>query len=201
MAARLPSAATPRATPNSPLVSEIDAADPAFSGGAEPRIRFIVSAIAGEMPRPARVRPATTAATPPTSARVCASSPTPATSRPAAISCAGRIRRASAGASIEPPAIAMFCGTSHSPACSGDSPRTACKYKVDMSVTPAITMPVASIIASALRNERLANSRRSSSGLVSRRCRWTKAAPTSTPAATATAGAARTPSRAISLSP
>ena len=76
----------PMAMPNSPLVSEIDAAEPAFCGGAAPIMRFIVTAIGSEMPNAARTNPATRSGSPLTgSTRVCRPTPRPAMASPSAI--------------------------------------------------------------------------------------------------------------------
>jgi hypothetical protein len=83
----------PSAIPNSPPVSCIDAAEPAFSAGAAARIMPIVSAIGSEMPNEARVSPVTNSPSPPTlSTCVWRSRPTPARASPPAQTYAARTR-------------------------------------------------------------------------------------------------------------
>ena len=118
----------PSAPPSSELVSEIAAAAPARSGGAEPTIRSVPSVITGARPREKIVVPTTMPVRPLSATRDSATRPSAATISPVPISQGGRTRRPSAGATMDPTMNPADQGNVHSPAASGDSPRTSWRY-------------------------------------------------------------------------
>ena len=98
--------------PNSPLVSDIAAAEPAFSRGAEPTTRLVPSADGKAIPTHASRKPVSSSVSPPSlSTWVTSSSPQAAMVSPAAITYATRNRLSSCGASMVEAAIATLSGT------------------------------------------------------------------------------------------
>jgi hypothetical protein len=191
--------AIPSAKPNSLLTCDTDAADPAFSGGAALMTMLVPSVISGPEPRLISANPATM----PTAVSDCVmtTSPAVATIMPAAIRWAGRMRRAAIGATCTLTMPASAAGTSASPASSGESPSTSCRNWVSSTIVAPGSIVLTSMLTSAVDNDRLANSRRSSSGSARRRCRRTKVTPISAPNARAASGAISQPLRASSLRP
>src|ERR671915_846174 len=117
----LPNTAIPSAPPSSAAVSEIPAAAPARSGGAEPMIRSFVNVKSGEVPsenstdaRAITQNPASP------SIWVNIPNPTAAMASPPAINGAGRIRRTMIGVTFEPTTNASAQGSVHRPASSGE---------------------------------------------------------------------------------
>src|SRR5215218_5508611 len=125
----LPKTAIPKAPPNSALVSEIPEAAPAFSGGALPTMMWVARVPTGAMRREKVTDPATSIADP-EPAPICATTPRPTAEsiRPAAITNAGRTRRATSSASMEPAISPPADGSVHKPASSGERPSTSCRY-------------------------------------------------------------------------
>ena len=125
----LPNTAMASAPPNSALVSEIADAAPARSGGAEPTTMSVVSVNTGAMPSEKIVEPMANIAKPvDASSAMNIANPMALATRPPAITNAGRIRRTTIGASIEPTTKANAHGSVHNPARNGVSPSTSCRY-------------------------------------------------------------------------
>jgi hypothetical protein len=101
---------------------------------------------------------------------------------------AGRNRRASTGVSRDPATNPAEDGSIHRPAASGDRPSTSCRYWVMNSRVPNPTKKLSRLVVSAVVKTAERNSRRSSSGSASRRCRRTNTAPAASPATIDTAG-------------
>src|SRR3954464_3732472 len=122
----LPSKLTPSAIPRWLAVSEVDAAEPAFSTGAEPTTRSVPSTTDGLMPTVAATNPIVNSITPPTLGTwVNSPSPNAAITSPNVIVYAGLIRGAIAVATVEPTTIPSICGIIQNPAGSGGSPATS----------------------------------------------------------------------------
>ena len=119
----------PSAPPNSELVSEIPAAAPARSGGAAPTMMSVASVNTGARPRAKTTEPLTTVASP-SSPLTWASNtkPAAASTSPAAITEAGRLRRTNSGVSSEPTMKPAADGSVQRPASKGDNPSTSWRY-------------------------------------------------------------------------
>src|SRR6266568_1497657 len=197
-----PRMAMPSAPPNSAAVSESADAAPARSGGADPTTRSVVRVSTGARPSENTTDPVTRRASPavlPT--RVNNPRPTAASVKLAAMTKAGRNRRASAGVSKDPATKPAEDGSIHRPAASGDRPSTSCRYWVMNSRVPNPTKKLSRLVVSAAVKAAERNSRRSSSGSASRCCRRTNAAPAASPATIDTAGSHPRPSWVSCLSP
>ena len=102
---------------------------PARSGGADPTTRSVVSVNTGARPSANIVEPVANMANPvDASMRVNIANPIAASVRPPAMTNAGRIRRTSTGASIDPATKPRSHGTVHRAARNGDRPSTSCRY-------------------------------------------------------------------------
>ena len=119
----------PSAPPSSALVSERAEAEPARSGGAAPRTMSVTRVTDGERPIE-NITDATTIVPTPeeTPTRVSTQNPAAARTRPAAISGAGRNRRARTGVTSEPRMNPNDHGSVQSPDSSGERPSTICRY-------------------------------------------------------------------------
>lgn len=92
-------------------------------------MRSFVRVNNGEVPRENSTEAVTTTQNPVApSTWVNIANPTAATSSPAPISGAGPIRRTMIGVTLEPTTNARAHGSVHSPASSGESPRTSWRY-------------------------------------------------------------------------
>src|SRR5258708_37934667 len=124
----LPRTAIPSAPPNSALVDEIEAAEPARSGGAAPTMASGTSATRGPAPNPVTTDPATKTGRPPIPTSASTAKPKAQTSRPATITTVRGAQRTSVGASMEPVMTLIAAGRGHKPAWRGDRPTTSWKY-------------------------------------------------------------------------
>src|SRR6266571_8670838 len=112
---RLPRMATPSASPNSALVADNEAAEPAWSGGAEPTTTSGTTVDMGPAPSPVTTEPITSTACPPGPTNISKPKPAAHTNSPTTITTDRGFRRTSVGDSIEPTMTVNAAGSVHSP--------------------------------------------------------------------------------------
>jgi hypothetical protein len=126
----LPKTAMPRDPPSSAVVSEIADAVPAYSGGADPTTRSVVSINTGARPKDEMTTNPIDRKRNEVDASICISIPNPTavTARRPAIINIGGILRTILGVIVDPTTNARAHGSIQISASSGDNPRTSCRY-------------------------------------------------------------------------
>src|SRR5256885_17088352 len=121
----IPRMAMPSAPPNSALVSDSADAAPARSGGAAPTTRSVARVSTGASASEKTTDPVTRSARPAGPSRVNSHRPAAPSAMQAAMTKAGRNRRASTRGSKDPRADAGEEGSIHNPPASGGKPHTS----------------------------------------------------------------------------